>query len=246
MSGHLRMGRFVWIDDRVVLVAHNGDVWPIEWVTLQAGGWGWSADGVAKLPRPWRYDPRTSQPIVRGDNVVIEFINGHPKRVLVRAGVVAITRDAFLQASYDAEGSERYAAQLKPTDPTTGAVRGVVRAQAGPADGTLDIEVLLPDEETVQALIRMGQDGAVEVRAAGRVTLGGTVEGGGAAEPVLKTSTYLAAESQAIVQELPVFGAAAALFGLPFDAIATRAAELAAAASSPTATPYGSTKVESE
>lgn len=235
-----RIGRLVWIGDEVVLVAHNGDQWPIEWVSFETGGWGWDADGVARLPRPWRFDAATSEPVVEGDNVTIWFVNGHPKRPVVRGGLVKADRDAFLGLTFAEEGAEQVRVQLQPRDPRTGEVRGTVRAQAGPDDGSLVVEVLEPGAEQPAVELRLTPAG-VEVRGQ-RVTLGRP--GGAGAEPLIKGRPYLDDEADAAQQEAPLLAAAGAFFGLPFDEIVARAVRLGAASAG--GAPYLSDLSETE
>lgn len=238
----MRTGRFVNLGDTVVLVDDYGNRWRSERVGIVQGGWGYDQDGVARLPRPWRYDTATGDPIVRGDVVLITFLHNNTRQPVVLAGLRRVgSSDGFLDTRFAEQGAEQVRSQLRVQDPDTGAVRGAVRLQAGPNDGTVEVTVLDADETTVRAVVTIGPD-EVEVRGQ-RVTLG--TPGGIGAEPLIKGGTYLDDENTSAIQELPVFAAAAAFFGLPFDQISARAAKLTAAASG-TGEPYLSTTSETE
>lgn len=238
----LRQGRFVRIGGgRVELVDDFGNRWASERVGIRDGAWGYDQEGTARLPRPWVYNEDQSTVLVRGDVVLIQFLNGNHRQPVVMGGLRRVgASDAFLDTTFD-DGAEQVRMQQRVLDPSTGTPRGAVRVQAGPDDGTTVVTVLAADEETVKAEITISPKG-VQVRS-NENTLGAVLPG--AAEPLIKGDTYLSDEAAASIQEALIFAAAGAFFGIPFDQIQSRNLKLQTAVAG-TGEPYLSTVSKTE
>lgn len=237
----IRQGRFVRVGaGQVALVDDYGNRWAAERVAVVDGGWGYDQDGVARLPRPWVYDDR-SNVTVRGDVVLIDYLDDDPRSPVVTGGLRRVgASGGFLDTSF-ADGAEQIRIQQRMLDPDTGAVRGAVRVQAGPDDGTMTITVLGADEQSVRAVFEIGPAGIV-LRAP-EITLGKVTPT--VADPLVKSGAYLADEAAAAAQEAAILTAAAGVFGLPFDQIAARSVKLAGAVATG-ASPYLSTVSKTE
>jgi hypothetical protein len=207
----LRQGRFIRVGaSQVVLVDDYNNRWSVERVGFLDGAWGYDQDGTARLPRPWVYDD-SSNVVVRGDVVLIDFLDDDPRQPVVRGGLRRYgSSGGFLDTSFD-DGAEQVRMQQRVRDPQTGAVQGALRVQVGPDDGTMTITVLAANETTERAVITVAPDG-IQVRGS-EVVLGSVTPG--IAEPLIKGSTYLQDEVAAAIQETPIIVAAGGFFGLP-------------------------------
>lgn len=104
----LTFGKFVDFEDTVKLVDRHGNVYDQNWVQVVTGFWGFDEDGSAKLPRPWRYAPGTDQVLVKGDMVLIFFLDGNPHRPVVMGSVRSFSSsgDAEIPDTFDFSTAE--------------------------------------------------------------------------------------------------------------------------------------------
>jgi hypothetical protein len=111
-----------------------GNRWPLDQVTILHGGWGFDTEGVVKLPRPAEYNS-TGEETIRGDRVLILFLEGSRKRPVVLPGARRIQATAldFLPYNHGSpEGADpnRLAARVQPLD-SSGDPIGSVDFEAG-------------------------------------------------------------------------------------------------------------------
>jgi hypothetical protein len=120
-------GWFVDYGDRVVLVDRRGNVYNPEWVSIQHGGWGFDGEGFAKLPRPRKIDMTTGEKVIDGDRVLIFFLEGDPRLVVVTAGFRSVKADDWLPYNHQSTGANPNAlrARVQPLN-STGQVTGRV------------------------------------------------------------------------------------------------------------------------
>jgi len=137
-----RAGRFVQVGDVVVLTDFSGETWPIEWVQICQGSWGFNDEGIQKLPRPAVYDD-IGKEIVKGDHVLIDFLHGNPKLPIVRGGVRSLSSTDFLKPRNDSAGSSpnRLAGRLRPLN-AAGEQQAVIEWEAAYDDrGTFRLSI---------------------------------------------------------------------------------------------------------
>lgn len=118
MSNYVPTCTLGWIVKRgttVQLVTRAGAVIPIERVSFQMGAWGFTREGVSKLPRPREYNADGSI-LNEGDMLVVDFPDGNPTTPLVRGGFISASGDSFLTRTYDerGEGFNRLAMRVAP------------------------------------------------------------------------------------------------------------------------------------
>lgn len=117
-------GRFIRVDDTVVLVDRRGNRYSLDYVNIIAGFWGRSEDGVVKLPRPWVYVPGTDEVLIEGDIVLILFMDGNYQRPMVLGAARAFGENtAGLPYAYDADDdalANKLRARLRNLDDTLG------------------------------------------------------------------------------------------------------------------------------
>jgi len=123
-------GWFVRCGDRVVLRDRRGNDYALRQVSIVQGGFGFDVEGVSKLPRPEVIDPTTGAVIVRGDRVLILWLDGNPTTPVVLPGVRSLRADDFLPVDHSSGA-----------DPNRWAMRVRARDDAGNVLGTVDIEL---------------------------------------------------------------------------------------------------------
>lgn len=158
-TANMTVGWFVERGDSVVLFDRHGNVYNPEWVSIVTGSWGFTGEGMAKLPRPARYDGQNE--VIRGDRVLIFFLDGHPRRPVVMGGVRGIKAVPFLPYNHAAGKANRLALRVQPLD------------AGGAVAGRVDVEVAHTDAGDVA----IGVTSSLEVRAAAdldRTTPAGT------------------------------------------------------------------------
>ena len=147
-------GRFIdYGNGRVILTDRIGNRWSAERVAILSGSFGNDDEGVEKLPRPWRWDTTTGRLITTGDWVVIDFLDGSPRRPIVRGGVRPLPHDAFLARAHadlaSSSGSPgRMRARLRPRD-GNGVATGEVRLYVAD-DGSGAVRVVATDGVKLQ------------------------------------------------------------------------------------------------
>jgi len=127
-------GRFVDYGDFVVLKDRNENRYAIETVSIESGSFGNPDDGVEHLPRPWVFD-ESGREVVKGDWVIIDFLDGSSMRPVVRGGIRPLTRDSFLARSYK---------DLAKTD-TLGRLRARIRPRTRAGEVTGEARLLVCD-----------------------------------------------------------------------------------------------------
>ncbi len=114
----LTKGRFVQYGKRVLLVTDRCDTFSMNEVSILSGSFGNDAEGVEKLPRLWKYD-RAGKVVIKGDIVVVDFLDGNPKQPIVTGGVRTIQRiDEFLAYNHGETGgnANRMRVRIRPLD----------------------------------------------------------------------------------------------------------------------------------
>lgn len=120
-----KIGRFVFDrNDRVVLVDQDGVRYRQGYYQLLQGAFGDGTEGMEKLPRPWRY--KGKKVTHRGDLVLLQFLDGDPKRPVVIGGVRQIRSSDFFHYDHAAEGADwnRVRLRVVPRDPDSDDVLG--------------------------------------------------------------------------------------------------------------------------
>lgn len=139
----LTTGRLVWKDtETVALRDRHGNSWSLSSVAFHVGTWGSVHEGTEKLPRAWRYDDE-GNPVVRGDLLLIDFIDGNAGLPVVLGVVRSTTRSTdFLSYSHKDLGKQpnRLRIQVVPLD-DDGNQAGEVRVKVADNDeGTVELE----------------------------------------------------------------------------------------------------------
>jgi len=190
-------GRFVRYADtgKVLLTDNRGNWWQLPSVTILTGSWGFSEEGIEKLPRPWEYIA-DGQPLVSGDIVIIDFLDGSWRRPVVRGGVRSVQASSFFARDHDASGANDNRLRVRLTPMIKGVQVGEVQVKACDDDlGSVELLVsesvkigIGPIVETIQAPVTtieasltgvtVVSAGPVDVTAAAgaSVTAGGAVE----------------------------------------------------------------------
>jgi hypothetical protein len=134
------IGRLIDYGTHIKLVSNRGADWTSDRVTWVSGSFGFGADGVERSPRLWTYDD-AGKPIVEGDMLVIDFLDGDSQSPIVRGGVRSIKPlDEFFVRPAIGADANRFAARLAAVD-DEGAVTGHVEVE-GLLDGNnLEIRV---------------------------------------------------------------------------------------------------------
>lgn len=243
-------GRFVDYGDAVLLVDRRGNRWTPEYVSILHGSFGYRAEGVEKLPRPWKYDDN-GKAVIEGDVVLIDFLDGNIKTPVVCGGVRGVSPNDFFAYNYASEKANpnRLAARLLSLD-GEGAEVGEVRILVNDDDlGSVEVQATDRVEIFVGDDLE-AEDGIRIVVEAGVVT----VTGGGTTEPVILGATFLgdlndwASGMTTFLSALaadatnPAVQAAAVAMQIPHGIFTT---ELAAAVAA-TGAPYLSTKLATE
>lgn len=127
-------GRLIARGDNIVLVDADGDRWSQDVVNICSSFWGGTSEGQRKLPRPWRYDETTGALIEHGDIVVIDFLNGDPRKPLIRGTVQQLSGsypddDGWLPSSYGEVSPNVFRTRVQPR--TAGQVEHTVQAELG-------------------------------------------------------------------------------------------------------------------
>ena len=150
----LTTGRLVWKGaDQLALRDRRGNSWSLASVSFHVGGWGSVSEGTEKLPRPWRYDETTGKAIVRGDLLLIDFIDGNPALPVVMSVARSTTKTTdFLAYNHEetAGKANRMRVRFTPLD-SDGQQSGEVRLKvADDGEGTVELEA------THEVLIEVG------------------------------------------------------------------------------------------
>lgn len=149
--GACTWGRFVDVGGVISLRDRANNPWPLEQVTICHGGWGFDDEGLAKLPRPAKFDD-SGKEIATGDRVLILFLEGSAKRPVVIPGFrrIKATAGSFLPYNHKAPDTaadpNRFAARVQPRDADDAPVGSVdveagydekaaARVSVGPKDG---------------------------------------------------------------------------------------------------------------
>ncbi len=207
-------GRFVSLGSKVLLLDSSGNRWPLEQVSIVTSFWGGGDEGVRKLPRPWVYDSITGAVKVTGDLVVIDFLDGNPRKPIVRGVAASIAGDRdFMPYNHaeDADDSNRLVVRLRPVD-SSGNDGGTVELEVGGGDGSLALRVTdglvieVGPIDAPLAVISMASSGTVVVQGPA-VYLGGTA----IAEPMIMGTAF----TQQLINVLLELAAAATALGLP-------------------------------
>ncbi|MGB0972610.1 MAG: hypothetical protein ACPGVG_16880, partial [Mycobacterium sp.] len=184
----------------IVLIDSRGDYYPLEWVSVVQGGWGYDHEGVAKLPRPFKYDS-SGNPVIRGDIVLIQFLNGNPRLPVIMGGVRRIdTQNTTLPARHDKDGADanRLALRLAPLD-DAGEEAGEVLVELG-ADGVGSVAATVSDTVTAAVGstvdVEVGDGTTLDVHIDESVMTVGRSDG--TARPLVQAEEYLDDEADAI------------------------------------------------
>lgn len=198
----------------VVLIDRAGNKYPLDMVSILTGSFGFTDEGVSKLPRAAKYDSKGRE-VRRGDRVIIMFLEGSRKRPVVIGGAKAIDRNDFLAYSHRKPAGadqNRLAARLQPLDDEDNPVGSVdleaayddkaaLRVSVGPPDGAgpRTYAALDDDEGTAQVglkdgtTLRLAPGQAALVTAAGHLLVLDADNGvqvaassGGTADPMLE------------------------------------------------------------
>ena len=149
--GSCTWGRFVDVGGTISLRDRANNPWPLDQVTICHGGWGFDDEGVAKLPRPSKFNDAGEETEI-GDRVLILFLEGSAKRPVVLPGFrrIKATAGSFLPYHHKAPDSaadpNRLAARIQPRDGDgvpVGSIdlevgyetKAAARVSVGPADG---------------------------------------------------------------------------------------------------------------
>lgn len=151
-STPMTFGEFVDYGSKVVLSGRGGMSWDLNRVSIITGSFGFTKEGMVKLPRPTLYAPGTQEVIIQGDAVCIFFIDGHPKRPVVMGGIRGITSDPDpnpfqppLAYNHDSEGANpnHLFIRLVPSHPLTGIPNGLIEVSISEDDGaSIDISLV--------------------------------------------------------------------------------------------------------
>lgn len=135
-------GYFVDYGDRTVLVEHEtSNQWRWESVTLITGIFGFTDEGLEKMPRPYVFDAQDVA-IVVGDTLVIDFLNGDNEMPVIVGAVRALKHDPFLRRTLQEDPKldpNRLRFRLVPKD-AQGKPTGDIKVRMAD-DGTGTIEV---------------------------------------------------------------------------------------------------------
>lgn len=231
-------GFFVEKGETVVLRDRWGNTFALQSVTIMSGTFGFDHDGFEKLPRPWKYDD-DGKVVVRGDVVVIDFLDGNPKTPVVRGGARQATADDFLARNHgDVEAPyNRCRARLRALD-ADGAVQGEVRLRVNDgADG--DVKVQATGALELFVGDDLDADGGIYVTIGGGVVTVRTAAG--TSEGVILGKTFLSGLSTALADII----AGLALVPYVATVVTTFRGQVDAAVSAEGA-PYLSTKLTTE
>jgi len=239
----LRHGEFVDYGDTVVLRAYDGNSWPLDWVQICQGAFSGDEEGVAKLPRPTKYDAR-GRIVVQGDMVAIFFEAGNPKRPVVFPGIRNIQSVDFLPWRHDADGAgngsqqeraNRWAMRVRPVD-DDGNELGRVDIEFA-ADGTGSRIIYATDHLTQSvggsnevALSWVHQAELIEIFKSGTTSR------------LIKLSQYAPDEIAALTEISSILLA----FGFPITQTTSFIQNLAASVASTTGAPYSTARLKSE
>lgn len=127
----------------IILRDKRNNQWGISQVQIANSMFGFDDEGVSKLPRPAEYDD-TGKETIRGDRVLIAFVDGSRKRPYVTSVVRSLTTDPFLPAGFrspDGADWNRWAARLQPRN-AAGTPVGSIDVEAG-ADGKVQLAITL-------------------------------------------------------------------------------------------------------
>ncbi len=114
------------------LVSHEGDKWPAGPGTkTRLAGRRNRAEGRQRVPRPWTYDPQ-GKPIVRGDYVLVAFLDDDPASPVILDTVGDIEPDE----------PDFFPANPLGSDPNPLRERYAVVNAAGVVTGTLQVRAL--------------------------------------------------------------------------------------------------------
>jgi len=180
-----RAGRFIrYTDGRVLLTDEQQNRWSLDSVQILAGSWGFSAEGVRKLPRPWEYDA-AGNVLVEGDTVLIDFMRGNPQTPLVRGGIVSVSPSDFFDSTVNHEraGASDNRLRARVAAIVGGVEVGAVQVRVCDDDqGTLEVEA------TQSIVIEVGPDLDAPITT---ITLTGT-------EATIKTTGTMTIEGSAV------------------------------------------------
>lgn len=148
--GSCTWGRFVDLDGTISLRDRANNTWPLDQVTICHGGWGFDDEGVAKMPRPAKFNEAGEEEQI-GDRVLILFLEGSAKRPVVIPGFrrIKATAGAFLPYHHkapDTADPNRLAGRIQPRDADGAPVgsidlevgydtKAAARVSVGPEDG---------------------------------------------------------------------------------------------------------------
>lgn len=154
---HPVAGEVVKRGDTYVVMSARGDTWPIERVQFIMGGWGFDEDGVAKLPRPSVYAENGTK-TVKGDALLIQFLEGNPRKPVAMAGLRSVKSDDFLPLRHErGVSANRLALRLRVRDEDSGADQGVIELELA-ADDKPSVRLLVEDRIDLE----LGKDGEVK------------------------------------------------------------------------------------
>lgn len=131
-------GGTLWIE------ARDGNKWPAgagQMVRALSGGPRNTVEGLHRALRPWVYDAR-GNPVVKGDNVLVLFLDGNSQRPVVLPGVSPLDPEDpdFLPANPLGEDPNPIRGRWAARDAQTGAVTGHLQVTA--LDGGNSFEVV--------------------------------------------------------------------------------------------------------
>jgi len=187
-------GRLVYYNETTIALRDkHGNSWSLSSVSFAVGHWGSVHEGVEKLPRPWRYDEK-GQATVRGDLLLVDFVDGDPSLPIVLGVVRSTTPTDFLAYNHRGTGgkSNRLRLRLAPLD-ADGNETGEIRVKMADDDsGTVEVEasdgLLLEvgtDLDNPSTTIRLvGNEATIE---SASIKLGAA-----AAEAIIKGNTFQA------------------------------------------------------
>lgn len=174
-SGRLTYGWFVESKKGgVVLEDRWGNWWSLAQVSILSGSWGWTEEGVTKLPRVTRFSG--SEVKIEGDRVAIDFLDGNPKLPVVRGGIRPTNTNTFLSYSHNDDGADenRLACRLRQLD-ANGDESGTVEFQAGHDDGG-NAELVISGDLTI-TISRESGDHTITINDDGiQIDAGGTTD----------------------------------------------------------------------
>lgn len=136
-----------WLVDqgegRLVLLARDGNRWPVgpgKMARYLTAGPRNTVEGLHRAPRPWVYDA-LGNPVVKGDYVLIAFINGDPKSPVILPGVAPLDPEDpdFLPGNPLGEDPNPIRGRWAARDARTGAVTGHLQVQALDGGNTFEI-----------------------------------------------------------------------------------------------------------